>query len=80
MEQITKYVCGFCRTEFNSEARCLECESSHVPVIEFEGADYNEGKMYPAFVHMVSDDNHMLLYAYREDLGLYQQEESETDE
>ena len=80
MEQIIKYVCSFCNKEFYSEEKCAICESSHVPATQFDTAAFMEGRKYPTFVYMVSDDNHMLSYAYKEDLGLYQQEEPEPNE
>ena len=70
MITVTKYICDFCGTEYDTSAACSLCEESHVSVNEIDDAVYAVGKKYPTLISVVFDDDHVVRYSYASDLGI----------
>ena len=65
METITKYVCGYCHTEYLTQL----CEESHIQVEELDDAVYVKNRDYPPHVIVRMANNHLIDFAFSVDLG-----------
>lgn len=80
METITKYVCGYCHTEYLTEQQAQLCEESHIQIEELDDAVYVKNRDYPPHVIVRMANNHLIDFAFSVDLGEIPADDNEPAE
>lgn len=68
MKEITKYMCEYCNTTYDTEDQALNCEASHNEPAELDGKEWMFGKKYPDKLTVVMDDGVECQYIYRREI------------
>ncbi len=80
MTEITKYICDYCHTEYETSEKCAACEAYHVAPTSYDDPTYSPCAKYPTHVFMTASDNHFIEYVFHNDLGAVPEDEEEETE
>ena len=79
MITVTKYICSFCGSEYETEQECTECETSHCSPSEYHSSTYRQHEKYPGFINMLMSDGTLVQYRRNEPIGYPEQPDPALD-